>query len=123
MKFIANSLQLALLALLAPSPILAQYVTPDFTQGSSTSTTTTTSNVTETIVTERLAGAYHSVSGTNVTASGPLLDPATTYTMTAPGSDFQIESTIRAAGIVETETINRTIDMTSTTSTMSVFSK
>lgn len=120
--------KLALAALSAPliftSPVMAQTaVTPNFTQGSMTSTTNITSQVTESIVINRYGGDYFSVTGTNATASGNLLDPTTSYTMTTSGNDFSIESVTRAAGITETETINRTIDITQTTNSISIFSQ
>lgn len=110
--------------LVVGTPSFAQTaVTPNFTQGSMTSTTNTTSLVTETIVTNRFGGDYLSVTGTNATASGNLLDPTTTYTMTNDGLDFSIESVTRSAGIVETETINRTVDLQQTTTSTSIFSR
>ena len=114
----------ALIPLLLASPVMAQQaVTPNFTQGSMTSTTNIVSKVTESIVIDRYGGDYYSVTGTNATASGPLLDPTTTYSMSTPGSDFSIEQVARSAGIIETETINRTIDITQTTNSVSIFSQ
>ena len=111
------------LLLLLAAPASAQTVTPQFTQGSMQSTTTTTQTITETIATEVYGGAYSSWSGTNVTPSGDITDSATTWSVTTAGEQFQLETVTRAAGIVETIDINRTIDTTSTTTSLSVFSQ
>ena len=111
------------LLLLLASPAAAQTVTPQFTQGSMQSTTNTTQSITETIRTEVYGGDYKSWSGTNVTPSGNINDPLTTYTITTTGEQFQLETVTRAAGIVETIDIDRTIDTTSTTTSLSVFSQ
>ena len=113
---------IALAALIAPA-VQAQTAVPNFTQGSMTSTTVTESTINETIVTERYAGDYTSWSGTNVTPNGPINDATTTYSVTTPGEDFQLEVVERAAGTIELETITRTIDQTSTKNSLSVFSQ
>jgi hypothetical protein len=113
--------RLVLLLLLA-SPAAAQ-VTPNFTQGSMQSTTTTTIDIERTIETEIMGGDYSSWSGTNVTPSGDILDDSTTYSVTNAGEQFQLEVVTRAAGVVETIDITETIDQTSTTTSLSVFSQ
>jgi len=102
---------------------MAQTVTPQFTQGSMQATTTTTQTITETIATEVYGGAYSSWSGTNVTPSGDITDSSTTWSVTTAGEQFQLETVTRAAGIIETTDINRTINTTSTTTSLSVFSQ
>jgi len=114
---------LLLVMLFSPAVAAAQTVTPQFTQGSMQSTTTTTQTITETIATEVYGGAYKSWSGTNVTPSGDILDSTTTYSVTNAGEQFQLEVVERAAGIVETIDTTRTIDTTSTTTSLSVFSQ
>lgn len=111
-----------LLLLLIASPAAAQ-VTPNFTQGSMQSTTTTTIDIERTIETEIMGGDYSSWSGTNVTPSGDILDDSTTYSVTNAGEQFQLEVVTRAAGVVETIDITETIDQTSTTTSLSVFSQ
>lgn len=113
--------RLILLMMLA-SPAAAQ-VTPNFTQGSMQSTTTTTIDIERTIETEIMGGDYSSWSGTNVTPSGDILDDSTTYSVTTAGEQFQLEVVTRAAGVVETIDITETIDQTSTTTSLSVFSQ
>jgi len=105
------------------SPVAAQQVTPNFTQGSMQSTTTTTVDIDRTIATEIYGGAYSSWSGTNVTPSGDISDSATTYSVHTAGDQFQLEIMTRAAGVVETIDITETIDQTSTTTSLSVFSQ
>ena len=112
-----------LLLLLLASPAAAQTVTPQFTQGSMQATTTTTQTITETIATEVYGGAYSSWSGTNVTPSGDITDSSTTWSVTTAGEQFQLETVTRAAGIIETIDVTRTIDTTSTTTSLSVFSQ
>ena len=113
--------RLILLMMLA-SPAAAQ-VTPNFTQGSMQSTTTTTIDIERTIETEIMGGDYSSWSGTNVTPSGDILSDSTTYSVTNAGEQFQLEVVTRAAGVVETIDITETIDQTSTTTSLSVFSQ
>lgn len=110
------------IALLFTSPAYAQ-VKADFTQGSMQSTTTTTVDIDRTIAIETYGGDYKSWSGTNVTPSGDILDAATTYSVTTAGEQFQLEVVERAAGIIETQDIVETIQQSSTTVSLSVFSQ
>ena len=112
-----------LLLLLLASPAAAQTVTPQFTQGSMQSTTTTTQTITETIATEVYGGAYSSWSGTNVTPSGDITDSSTTWSVTTAGEQFQLETVTRAAGVVESIDVTRTINTSATTTSLSVFSQ
>lgn len=112
-----------LLLLLIASPAAAQQVTPNFTQGSMQSTTTTTVDIERTIETEIYGGDYKSWSGTNVTPSGDILSDSTTYSVTNAGEQFQLETVVRDAGVVETISIEEVIESTSTTTSLSVFSQ
>tara|TARA_Y100000004_G_C8675481_1_gene311086 strand:- start:209 stop:559 length:351 start_codon:yes stop_codon:yes gene_type:complete len=114
--------KLFLLMLLA-APVSAQSVTPNFTQGSMQSTTTTTIDIDRTIATEVYGGAYKSWSGTNVTPSGSIEDSSTTFSVTNAGEQFQLELVDRAAGVIETIDVTETIQQTSTTTSLSVFSQ
>jgi len=105
------------------SPVAAQQVTPNFTQGSMQSTTTTTVDIDRTIATEIFGGAYSSWSGTNVTPSGDIKNTSTTYSVHTAGDQFQLEIMTRAAGVVETIDITESIEQTSTTTSLSVFSQ
>ena len=111
------------LMLMLTSPVAAQQVTPNFTQGSMQSTTTTTVDIDRTIATEIYGGAYSSWSGTNVTPSGDISNAATTYSVHTAGDQFQLEIVTRAAGVIETIDIDETIEQTSTTTSLSVFSQ
>jgi hypothetical protein len=113
--------RLILLMMLA-SPAAAQ-VTPNFTQGSMQSTTTTTIDIDRTIATNVYGGTYSSWSGTNVTPSGDIADPTTTYSVTNAGEQFQLEIVTRAAGIIEDSLVTETIQQVSTTTSLSVFSQ
>jgi len=114
--------RLALLLLLA-APVSAQSVTPNFTQGSMQSTTTTTIDIDRTIATEVYGGDYKAWSGTNVTPSGSIEDSSTTFSVTTAGEAFQLEIVDRAAGVIETIDITETIEQTSITTSLSVFSQ
>ena len=112
-----------LILLFLAAPAAAQQVTPNFTQGSMQSTTTTTVDIERTIEREIMGGDYKSWSGTNVTPSGDILSDATTYSVTTAGDQFQLETVVRDAGVVETYSIEETIESTSTTTSLSVFSQ
>jgi|TARA_B100000073_G_scaffold31127_1_gene23671 hypothetical protein len=112
-----------LVLLLIACPVSAQSVTPNFTQGSMQSTTTTTTDIDRTIETEVFGGAYKSWSGTNITPSGSLENSSTTFSLTTAGDPFQLEIVERAAGVIETIDITETIEQTSTTTSLSVFSQ
>tara|TARA_R100000458_G_scaffold48397_1_gene47441 strand:- start:93 stop:443 length:351 start_codon:yes stop_codon:yes gene_type:complete len=109
--------------LLIAAPAAAQQVTPNFTQGSMQSTTTTTVDIERTIEREIMGGDYKSWSGTNVTPSGDILSDSTTYSVTTAGEQFQLETVVRDAGVVETYSIEEVIESTSTTTSLSVFSQ
>ncbi len=112
-----------LLLLMLASPAAAQSVTPNFTQGSMQSTTTTTIDIDRTISTEIYGGDYSSWSGTNVTPSGDISNTSTTYSVHTAGDQFQLEIVNRAAGVVESIDIDETIQQSSTTTSLSIFSQ
>ena len=113
---------LVIVALL-PLPSLGQTVTPNFTQGSMTSTTTTTQTVSETIQVKIYGGDYASYSGVNITPSGAIGASGTTYSVTNAGEQFTLETVTRSAGIVEQQDITRTVTTNSTTNALSVCSQ
>lgn len=112
-----------ILLLMLASPAAASQVTPNFTQGSMQSTTTTTVDIERTIETNIYGGHYKSWSGTNVTPSGDILNNSTTYTVHSAGDQFQLETVDRVAGVVENTVIEETIEQSSTTTSLSVFSQ
>ena len=111
-----------LLLLFLASPAAAQ-VTPNFTQGSMQSTTTTTVDIDRTIDTNVYGGDYSSWSGTNVTPSGDIADPTTTYSVTTAGEQFQLEIVNRAAGLIEDSLVTETVNQVTNTTSLSVFSQ
>ena len=112
-----------LILLMLASPAAANQITPNFTQGSMQSTTTTTVDIDRTIETNIYGGAYSSWSGTNVTPSGDIADTATTYSVTNPGEQFQLEIVTRAAGLIEDSLVTETIQQVTNTTSLSVFSQ
>lgn len=112
-----------LLLLLLAAPVSAQTVTPQFTQGSMQATTTTTIDIERTIETEVFGGDYSSWSGSNVTPSSDIAGDSTTFSVTTAGDPWSLEITTRDAGVVETIDITETIESTSTTTSLSIFSQ
>ena len=112
-----------LLLLLLAAPASAQTVTPQFTQGSMQSTTTTTIDIERTIETEVFGGDYNSWSGSNVTPSADIAGSATTFSVEDSDAPWSLEITTRDAGVVETIDIQETIESTSTTTSLSIFSQ
>ena len=112
-----------ILLLMLASPAAAQQITPNFTQGSMQSTTTTTVDIDRTIDTNIYGGDYSSWSGTNVTPNGDIADPATTYSVTNAGEQFQLELVTRAAGLIEDSLVTETIQQVTNTTSLSVFSQ
>ena len=118
MKYVLFSLFLAF-----PGVAAAQSVTPAFTHGSMQSTTTTTVDIERTIETEVFGGTYKKWSGENVSPSSTIEADSTTWSLKTDGDPFTLEIVERAAGVVETIDITETIEQTSTTTSLSVFSQ
>ena len=119
---------LLLFLLITPSVARAELVTPQFTQGSMNSTTTTTQEIVEEITTTTYGSALNSWSGDNIThssaSSGGITDSDSVFNMTTAGSDFTLEVITRAASqILSVTEIEREIDTSSTTVSLSVFSQ
>ena len=112
-----------ILLLMLASPAAAQQITPNFTQGSMQSTTTTTVDIERTIDTNVYGGDYSSWSGTNVTPSGDIANPATTYSVSNAGEQFQLEIVTRSAGLIEDSLVTETIQQVTNTTSLSVFSQ
>ena len=114
--------------LVSPTVARAELVTPQFTQGSMNSTTTTTQEITEEITTTTYGSALNKWSGDNIThtstSSGGIADSDSVFNMTTAGSDFSLEIVTRAASqVLEVQEIDRTIEPTATTPSLSVFSQ
>ena len=114
-----------LLALLSPTVARANTVTPQFTTGSMQSTTTTNQVINEIINHDVIGSATESYSGTNITVTGDggIGDASTVYTPTDNSLDWNLTTTSRAAGTIETIDIDRTIVTDAVTSTYSIFSQ
>jgi hypothetical protein len=92
------------------------------------STTTTTQEIVEEITTTTYGSALNSWDGINIThtstSSGGILDSDSVFTIHTVGDPFSLEVVTRAASQVLSVTeIEREIDTTSTTVSLSVFSQ
>ena len=119
---------LFLFLLASPTVARAELVPPQFTQGSMNSTTTTTQEIVEDITITKYGSVLNQWSGDNIThtsaSSGGIADSDSVFTITTAGSDFTLEIISRAANqVLETQVIEREIDTTSTTVSLSVFSQ
>jgi len=119
---------LLLFLLTSPTVARAELVTPNFTQGSMNSTTTTTQEIVEEITTTTYGSALNKWSGENIThssaSSGGLAATDSIYTLETDGDPFSLEVVTRAASQVLSITeVDREIDTTSTTVSLSVFSQ
>ena len=112
-----------LLALLSPAVAKANTVTPQFTTGSMNSTTTTTQTITEVTQKQIFGSEVNTWSGTNVTPSADISATGTTFSVTDATLPWTLETTSRAAGLVEQWDINTTYTINSTTTSLSVFSQ
>ena len=113
------------LLLLSPTAVKAELITPNFTQGSMNSTTTTTQEIVEEITTTTYGSALSKWSGENIThtsaTSGGIVDSDSVFTLHTAGDPFTLEVTTRAASQVLSVTeIEREIDTTSTTVSLSL---
>jgi len=119
---------LVLLLLASPTAVRAELVTPNFTQGSMNSTTTTTQDIDEVITTTTYGSALNKWTGENIThtsaSSGGVADSDSVFTLHTAGDPFELEIVTRAASQVLSITeVEREIDTTSTTVSLSVFSQ
>ena len=127
------------------SPVYAVPVVPSFTQGSSSSRTETTTNITETIRTSNYNSGYtYSVTGSGIEHDGSTISApnatvnetinGTTYTWTGldleqkpnytiVGDTFQFTETYHGAGLQNITVIQRNIESESVITSTSVFSQ
>ena len=109
--------------LLLPAGAYANVVTPQFTTGSMNSTTTTTQTITEVEQRQVFGAAVNTWSGTNVTPSADIAGSGTTFTVTNTANPWTLETTTRAAGLVEQWDTTTNYTINSTTTSLSVFSQ
>ncbi len=119
---------LLLFLLASPTVARADLVTPNFTQGSMNSTTTTTQDIDEVITTTTYGSALQKWTGENIThtsaSSGGIVDTDSVFTLHTVGDPFELEVVSRAASqVLSVEVIDREIDVSSTTVSLSVFSQ
>ena len=136
---------LGLLVLLISNPLYAIPVVPNFSQGTSTSTTRTTTNITEQIKTVEFSGSTYSVSGSGVTADGNInpgytnlqttlngqdytwkqvdLNTRPNWTLTTNGGSFQFTEVYKQPSVSRITDLSRTIQSESVTETTTVFSQ
>ena len=114
--------------LASPSVVRAELVTPNFTQGSMQSTTTTTQDIPETYEITTYGSAIDKWTGENVevtsaTSCGISASDAI-FSIVNEADPFTLEITTRAASqVLSIEEIDRTIETTATTTSLSVFSQ
>lgn len=115
----------ALILALMAAPAAAQTVTPTWSTGSMQSTTITDQTITETIQHQIYGSELKTWSGENVTPSAAdITNSSTTWDLTTDGDPFTLEITTRTADtLIEQIDIDRTIETTSTTTSLSVFSQ
>jgi len=117
-----------LFLLTSPTVARAELVTPNFTQGSMNSTTTTTQEIVEDITITTYGSALNKWTGENIThtsaSSGGVADSDSIFTLHTAGDPFELEIVTRAASqVLSVTAIDREIDTTSTTVSLSVFSQ
>ena len=139
--------RLLLLGFVISAPCYAVPVIPNFTQGSSTSRTETTTNITETIRTSNYNSGYtYSVTGSGIEHDGTTISApnatvtetinGTTYTWTGldlgekpnwsitnPGDAFQFTEVYTPPGLESVTDVTRTIQSESVTDTTTIFSQ
>jgi len=140
--------KLFLLVFLYVLPVNAN-ITPNFVQGSMSSTTTTQTSISEQVTSKDYATGYqYSVTGIGIEHDGSNMSPNATqvtgtvggqsytwtgadmttkpnWTLTNPssGDAFQFTETYSGPGLQNVTTINRSIETESVTTTTSVFSQ
>ena len=136
---------LGLLVLLLSNPLYAIPVVPNFSQGTSTSTTRTTTNITEQIKTIEFSGSTYSVSGSGVTADGNInpsytnlqttlngqdytwkqvdLNTRPNWNLNQNGASFQFTDVYKQPSVSRITDLTRTIQSESVTETTTVFSQ
>ena len=116
--------KLLLLGLFIAAPCYANGV-PSWTTGSSNRTENTTQTITRTQVTEKYGSALNTWEASNISvaASAGISGGDAVFTVTDASQPWTLETTSRAAGLVEQWDINTTYTINSTTTSLSVFSQ
>jgi hypothetical protein len=105
------------------SPALAESVVPNFTRGTINATTESSTKIVEAIrQVEYTTGESYTVTGSNINIPGnPSKD--TNYSITTPGAPFQFSETYLGPGVAKETWIDRTTEVQSTTTSISVFTQ
>ena len=136
---------LGLLILFVSNPLYAIPVVPNFSQGSSFSTTRTTTNITEQVKTVEFSGSTYSVTGSGVTADGNInpsytdlettlngekytwkqvdLNNTANWRLTTDGGAFQFTQVYQQPSVSRITDLTRQITSESVTETTTVFSQ
>ena len=102
---------------------LAEQVVPNFTRGTITATTETSTKIIETIrQVEYTTGTSYTVTGTNINIPATPHQGAT-YTIMTQGAPFQFSETHLGPGVAKETWIDRTTEVESTTTSISVFTQ
>ena len=109
--------------LLLPAGAYANTFTPQFTTGSMNSTTTTTQTITEVEQRQVFGAEVNTWNGSNVTPSADIAGSGTTFTVTDTTLPWTLETTSRAAGLVEQWDTTTKFTINSTTTSLSVLSQ
>ena len=115
--------KLLIAMLLLPAGAYANTVTPQFTTGSMNSTTTTTQTITEVEQRQVFGAEVKTWNGSNVTPPADIAGSGTTFTITDTTLPWTLETTSRSAGLVEQWDTTTNYTITSTTTSLSVFSQ
>lgn len=136
---------LSVFVLFISNPLYAIPVVPNFTQGTSSSTTRTTTNISESIRTIEFSGSTYSVSGSGVTADGNIspsytdlqttlngetytwkqvdLNNKANFSLNQNGAAFQFTEVYKQPSVSRITDLTRQITSESVTDTTTVFSQ
>ena len=116
--------KLLLLSLFIAAPCYANGV-PTWSTGSSNRTENTTQTITRSIVTEKYGSEINTWEGSNISvaASAGIAGGDAVFTVTDSTLPWSLETTTRAAGLVEQRDYTRNFTINSTTTSLSVFSQ
>jgi hypothetical protein len=105
------------------TPVYAESVVPNFTRGTINATTESTTRIVETIrQVEYTTGTSYTVTGTNINIPGTPQQGAN-YTIMNQGAPFQFSETYLGPGLAKETWIDRTTEVESTTTSISVFTQ
>jgi hypothetical protein len=105
------------------TPAYANSVVPNFTRGTINATTESTTRIVETIrQVEYTTGTSYTVTGTNINIPGTPQQGAN-YTIMNQGAPFQFSETYLGPGLAKETWIDRTTEVESTTTSISVFTQ